>query len=208
MIALVALLALGPASYQSLGPDDWRGYRKPDLPKGWQFESGVLSYIPGRGPGGDIVTKEQYADFDLVLEWKISLGGNSGIMFRVSEDQRYAWQTGPEYQLLDNARAPDGRSPLTSAGSIYALVPPVRDATKPAEMWNEARIVLHKGILRHSVNGVEVATADLDSQGWKDLVAKSKFRGMAGFAKQPKGHIVLQDHGNSVWFRNLRIRRL
>ncbi len=195
--------------FVALAGADFRGYKKQaGLPSAWRFEGGILSLTPGSGSGGDVVTLEQYEDFDFRFYWNIAPGGNSGIMVRATEEGFAAWNTGSEYQLLDNATHPDGRSPLTSAGSIYALIAPSKDVCRKAGEWNEGRIVMRKGKLQHYLNGTMVAEADWNSPEWAALVAKSKFRGMPYFSKREKGHLVIQDHGNLVQLANLRVRKL
>src|SRR5690606_17920992 len=119
--------------------DGWRGFRQDSMPGGWQVVDGTLARVSG---GGDIITVEQYANFELALDWKVEPGGNSGIMFRVTEDAEYPWLTGPEMQILDNAGHADGQNPETSTGSNYALHAPTRDAARPAGEWNSVRLVV------------------------------------------------------------------
>src|SRR4030095_8858697 len=116
----------------------WRGFKRQDVPPAWRIEDGALTFAPtpGEDNGGDRITRDQYGDFELTLEWKISPGGNSGIMYRVTEAADRTYETGPEMQVLDNARHPDGKNPLTSAGSDYALYAPARDVTRPVGEWN------------------------------------------------------------------------
>jgi hypothetical protein len=185
--------------------DGWVGYAKKEWPKGWEVKDGVLHRAEG---GGDIMTEKEYGDFDLRFDWKISEGGNSGVMYRVKPGMQPAYYTGPEYQVLDNAKHPDGKNKVTSAGSIYALYPPEKDVAKPAGEWNSGRITIEHNRLTHYLNGEKVATAELGSDDWNKHVANSKFALWTGFGKAARGHIVLQDHGNEVWYRNLRIKEL
>jgi len=181
----------------------WVGYDKQEWPEGWQLADGVLHRS---GSGGDLMTVRKYGDFDLRFEWKIAPGGNSGIMYRVSQEEEPAYYTGPEYQILDNAAHKDGKNPLTSCGSLYALYAPSKDAAKPAGEWNESRIVL-KGIrVEHHLNGQKIVDAELGSDNWNKRVAASKFSQWKKFGKNKCGHLVLQDHGDDVWYRNLRIK--
>jgi hypothetical protein len=179
------------------------------VPDRWQAKDGelVLSHKSGT-KGGDLVTKEEFGSFELSFEWKLGRGANSGIMYRVSEDRGAPYETGPEYQLLDNAGHPDGRDPKTAAASIYALYAPSRDVTKPLGEWNVTRIVLNGNHLEHWLNGVKVAECEIGGADWNDKVAKSKFAGMPKFGKNAKGHIDLQDHGDDIAFRNIKIRPL
>ena len=189
---------------------NWRGFKKESLPDGWTVEDGALT-LKERG-AGDIITKEPFKDFDLRFEWKIGEAGNSGVMYRVSEtgegtDATYL--TGPEYQVLDNEKAADNKTPLTRAGALYALVPaPEPSPSKPAGEWNEARIVLRGKKIEHYLNGEKTAEVEIDSPDWQERLSKSKFATWPRFAKESEGHIALQDHGDPVWYRNIRIRRL
>lgn len=187
--------------------EHWRGFRKTDVPKGWQAIDGELRFVPGVG-GGDIVTKEQYENFDLRLEWKVAPGGNSGIFFRGTEDKGSIWETAPEMQVLDNKGHRDGQSPFTSAGSNYALYAPSEKVAKPAGQWNAVRIKVADNDVEYWLNGVRVVRYVLHSDEWKGLVAKSKFASMPDYGMRRVGHIALQDHGDPVSFRNLKIRRL
>lgn len=183
----------------------WRGFRKPELPAGWQVRNGCLTRVGG---GGDIVTEEQFENFELMLEWRISAGGNSGIFYRVLEDPDAVWRTGPEMQVLDNSEHADGRSPLTSAGSNYALHAPPRDVTRPIGFFNQVRLLVDGTHVEHWLNGEKLVEYDLLSPEWEELVKKSKFAQMPRFGRERKGHIALQDHGDLVWFRNIKIREL
>lgn len=120
---------------------------------GWQIVNGCLVRV---GPGGDVVTDDEFGDFELAIEWRISPGGNSGVIYHVTEDRDYPWRTGPEYQILDNAEHADGKSPLTSAASCYALYAPVKDVTQPIGLFNKSRIVVQGKHVEHWLNGVLV----------------------------------------------------
>jgi hypothetical protein len=185
--------------------DAWRGYRKDGFPSGWLVEDGVLIVTGG---GGDLVTREQFADFELSVDWQVGPRGNSGIMFRVAETKNAPYETGIEMQILDNRLHPDGKNPLTSAGSCYALYAPLADVARPAGQWNTARIVARGPKIQQFLNGELVAEYEIGSAEWKQRIAGSKFRDWADFAKPTRGHIALQDHGDRVMFRNLKIRKL
>ena len=183
----------------------WRGYRSEDMPEGWQVLDGALTRVAG---GGDIVTTDQYEDFELALEWKLAEGGNSGIMFHVTEEAEETYHTGPEMQVLDDERHVDGQNPLTSAGSNYGLHAPSQKTMKPAGEWNEARLRVQDGRVEHWLNGVKVVEYELGSPDWEQRVAGSKFSEWPGYGRAGKGHIALQDHGDWVAYRNIRVRPL
>lgn len=182
--------------------DGWKGYKKDKPGDGWKVVDGVLTL--GKG-GGDICTVEEFQDFEFQADWKISEGGNSGIMWRVAETKGAPYETGPEYQVLDDERHGDGKNPLTSAGSIYAVYPPAKKVVKPAGEWNHTKIVLKGAHVEHWLNGEKVAEAEIGSEDWNARVAKSKWAKVASYAKETKGKIDLQDHGNKVEFKNIKI---
>jgi hypothetical protein len=185
----------------------WRGFKMDHAPTGWSVKNGDLVYTPG-SEGGDIMTVDEYGDFELRLEWKIEPAGNSGIMYRVSEKYDAPWQTGPEMQVLDDAGHPDGHSPFTSAGSAYAVYAPSKKVVKAANQFNEVRIICKGNHVEHWLNGVKIVEYELGGDDWKAKVAASKFKDSPDYGKMTKGHIVLQDHGNLVTYRNIRIKKL
>ena len=181
----------------------WRGYKKEKLPEGWVAEDGALVR---KGPG-DIITKEKYESFDLSLDWKITEGGNSGLMFKVLETEGPPYATGPEVQIQDNVKGKDPQK----AGWMYQLYAASVDTTKPVGEWNRMLVKCHKtkaGTYKceHWMNGTKYVEYEIGSEEWNQKVAKSKFAQMNGFGKAASGHICLQDHGNEVAFRNLKIR--
>jgi hypothetical protein len=185
--------------------DKWRGYGKPAPPDGWQVVDATITRVRG---GGDLMTKEQFENFALGLEWRISPGGNSGIMFRVIEGLEGPYRSGPEMQILDNARHADGKVRETTAGSNYALHAPVRDVTRPVGSWNAVRLVVNGSQVEHWLNDVKVVEYELGSADWLARVKPSKFNDWPEYGRPKRGHIVLQDHGDVVAFRNLKIRAL
>jgi len=161
--------------------------------------------------GGDIVSDEEYENFELQLQWRIAKDGNSGIMFYIHEDKskyEWPWQTGPEMQVLDNNGHPDAKIPKHRAGDLYDLISCSKETVKPYGEWNLAEVKCLDGKLDLYLNGVNVVSTTLWDENWKKLVAGSKFKAMPGFGTYTKGRIGLQDHGNEVCFRNIRIRRL
>ena len=183
----------------------WRGYKKETMPDGWQAVDGALSRV---GDAGDIVTREQFRNFELSLEWKVAPGGNSGIFYRASEDDDAIYWTAPEMQVLDDAGHRDGGDRLTSAGALYGLYPAPPGLAKPAGEWNHVRIVANGNHVEHWLNGTKVVDCELGSADWEARVKASKFAPHARFARNAEGHIGLQDHGDAVSFRNIKIRVL
>jgi hypothetical protein len=184
--------------------DHWRGYKKDAVPEQWVVEDGAI-YLTGGG-GGDLITREQYESFDLTMEWKISEKGNSGVMYHVSETDGPTYFTGPEMQVLDNAVA--NGDLLHSAGADYALHAPAADNSKPVGEWNKARMLVDGAQVTYWLNGVEQCTYELWSEDWNARVAASKFKQWPGFGMNKTGHIALQDHGNPVWYRNIKVQTL
>lgn len=195
----------------------WRGNNRPDFPGGWEVVDGTLHCKSsgegeaGSKDGGDILYDKKFSNFRLKLEWKISEGGNSGIFYLGQEVEGWPiWKTAPEMQVLDNERHPDARAGKDGnrmAGSLYDLVPAVPQNAKPAGEWNSIEIEVYKGSVWHRQNGETVVEYHLWTDDWKEMVAKSKFPGLnpnwVNVAKE--GVIALQDHGDDVWFRNIKI---
>jgi hypothetical protein len=185
--------------------EGWRGYRQKGMTDGWQAVDGALTRV---GKGGDIITTEQFQDFELAFEWKLNAGGNSGVFFRASEETGSVWQNAAEYQILDNAGHADGKAALTSTGSNYAMHPPSKDVSKPAGEWNSSRIVVHGNHVEHWLNGVKIVEYEIGTDEWMALYQKSKFAKYPTFGRVPRGHIAIQDHGDFVAYRNIKIRPL
>jgi hypothetical protein len=182
--------------------DHWRGYRRPQAPGGWQAAGGALTRV---GTAGDLITTETFDDFELAIDWKISHGGNSGIFYRATEEGHAPYETGPEFEIRDNAFWLD--DPYTS-GANYGLHPPARDATRPVGYWNHARIVVRGDHVEHWLNGERVVAYELHSLDWQKRVEASKYHQWPAYGRAERGHIGLQDHGDRVWFRNIKIRTL
>lgn len=188
--------------------DAWRAYKKQRFPtNSWTIENGALKTIPG-GEVVDIVTKDEYENFELKLEWRISPGGNSGVLYHVSEDFPQAWNTGPEMQVLDDNLHKDGKNPKTSAGALYALIAPKNKQLKPVGEWNQARLVVSGDHVEHWLNGKKVVQYELRSDALDELIKQSKFKDKPMFARERTGHIVLQNHHDEVWYRHVKIRQL
>jgi hypothetical protein len=195
--------------------EGWRGYKMDKMPPGWKVIDGALVRVSGgaggKGAGGgdDIITVEQFDDFEFQLEWKIvDRAGNSGLILRASEDALTSWHTGPEMQVLDNAAYP-GRDVRQLAGACYDLYAPQKDVSNPRGRWNAVRVVAAGDHVEHWLNGVKLLEYELGSDDWNGRVAKSKFRNMKHFHQPPtKGHICLQDHTARIEYRNIKIRPL
>jgi hypothetical protein len=183
----------------------WRGYRRDDIRDGWAVVDNILTRV---GSGGDIITEDQFADFELELEWNISPGGNSGIFFRATEETDRIYHSAPEMQVLDDAKHPDGVSLLTSAGADYGLHPVPEHLAKPPGEWNAVRIVADGSHIEYWLNGEKVVEYELGSPDWESRVANSKFVEWPLYGRATSGHIGLQDHGDWVAYRNIRIREL
>jgi len=194
--------------FDGTSTDAFRAYKQGTFPqKGWTNQNGALKTIVG-GEVVDLVTKERFENFDLHLDWKISPGGNSGVMYHVTEDFERSYHTGPEMQVLDDSKHKDGGNPKTSAGALYALIAPTNKVLKAVGEWNHARLRVLNNHVEHWLNGKKIVEYDLNSKELKDLIAESKFKDMPHFARQKTGRIVLQNHHDEVWFRNIRIHRL
>jgi hypothetical protein len=215
--AALAVSALGAAPARAQGTQGawtslsslqaWRGYKEDAVPAEWtQMNATTFGKTKGTE---DLVTKNQYGDFELELDWKLSPGGNGGIFYRATEEGDKAYWTGPEYQLLDNARHPDGKNPLTSAGAAYGLYAPPAGVAKPAGEWNTTRIVIKGAHVEHWLNGQKVVTYDLWSPDWEAKVKASKFNDWKGYGRAKRGFIGIQgDHTGELTIRNARIREL
>ena len=196
----------------------WRGYNLPAFPeKGWVVEEGTLHVIGSSrgeaGGGGDLLYDKKYRNFELSLEWKVSEGGNSGIFYLAQEiPGEPVWKSAPEMQILDNEKHPDAKLGVDgnrAAGSLYDLIPGDMKAVKPAGSWTQVKIMVYKGTVVHYVNGKQVLEYHLWTEDWKKMVLNSKFKDYAWFLNTAEeGFIVLQDHGDDVWFRNIKIKEL
>tara|TARA_R110002049_G_scaffold308754_1_gene513883 strand:+ start:21076 stop:21855 length:780 start_codon:yes stop_codon:yes gene_type:complete len=194
--------------------DKWRGYLQDDIPEAWRIEGDEMVFTPSEKHGNNIITKQKFESFILSLEWKISEGGNSGFFWGVHEDEnlKEAYQTGPEIQIIDNERHPDAKvKPKThQAGALYDMVQPSQDVCKPAGQWNTCVLEIDHGKNQGKVtlNGVDIVEFPVHGKPWDDMVDNSKFKGWEYFGKFRTGYIGLQDHGNKVSFKNIKIKEL
>ena len=187
----------------------WHTYGKTSADPQWEVTNGALHLDKAKGGGGDLLTDKEYGNFDLRLEWKISPKGNSGILFHVHEDPakyEQAYYTGPEMQVLDNNGHSDGKIHKHRAGDLYDLIPCTKETVRPVGEWNEAEIISKNGSLKLFLNGVNVVSTTMWDDQWKTLVAGSKFKQWPDFGSFRRGKIDLQDHGNEVWYRNIKIK--
>lgn len=210
LLATPTLASAASSKWQPLleknGAPAWRGWTAPGLPAGWRVADGVLSKD---GPVDDLVTNQEYANFELEFEWKIGKGGNSGVFYRVTREYDHLYWSGPEYQLLDDANAPDGRNRLTSAAAAYALYAAPEGIVQPFDRWNRARVVVNGMHVEHWLNGRKVVEYDLQGADWKNKVAASKFSAYPHYGLASSGLIGLQgDHPGTLAIRRMRIREL
>ena len=209
-IPCVAAGAAAPGPWRALLEDHsasaWRGWREPGLPGGWQVAGGVLSKD---GPVDDLVTVQSFGNFELELEWKIGKEGNSGVFYRGTREYDHIYWSGPEYQLLDDANAADGKSQLTAAAAAYAIYPSTPGVVLPFDHWNKTRIVVRGNHVEHWLNGKKVVDYQLQSADWKQRVAASKFARYPNYGLASSGLIGLQgDHPGALAIRAIRIREL
>ena len=195
--------------------EGWHSHGRNTAGSSWKAVDGVLyldtTKTQGKRDEGDLVTDKEYENFHLSLEWKLSKGGNSGVIFLVKEDTtkyKRTYETGPEMQVLDNAGHADGKIDKHHAGDLYDLIACSTETVKPIGEWNLAEIKIDKGKLDFYLNGTNVVSTTMWDDNWNNMVAASKFKDMPDFAKFKKGKIALQDHGDPVWFRNIRIKEL
>lgn len=183
----------------------WRGYQRKDFPaECWNIDEESLHALPGPN-AVSLISRQRFGDFDLSLHWRLPAGGNSGILYRVTEELAEPWQSGPEMQLLDNSGHPDACLPETSCGAIYGLIAPHDVPICPPGVFNVARVRMRGSRVEHWLNGVRVLSCDIGSQDFRQRAARSKFYGFPRFARSSEGHIVLQHHGSEAWFYSIRI---
>lgn len=191
--------------------DEWRTYQ--NKPAGsWSVDSGALhcwgNDANHGGVTADLVTKKQFENFDLSLDWKISPKGNSGILYMVTEDSPYSFQSGPEYQIIDDKNYPEKLEDWQHTAANYDMNPAPDAISNPAGQWNHARIVVNGNQVEHWLNGKKVISYQLYSDDWQKRKMASKWKDDAGYAKSKTGHIAFQNHGDQVWFKNIKIKEL
>ena len=191
--------------FDGVSLDGWRAYDSPELPGGWDVVDGMLSRT---GPGGDLMSDRTFRNFELTLEWRVEERGNSGIFYLAAQGEENIYHSAPEMQVLDDERHPDGQSQLTSAGANYGLHPAPRGVVHPAGEWNHVRIMVQENRVEHWLNGEKIVEYVIRSPEWAELVAASKFSQWPAYGQADEGHIGLQDHGDPVWYRNIKIREL
>ncbi len=190
---------------------NWRGYNMEDAPTNWVIDDEAIYFNPDAGgTNGDLISREQYSEFEFSLEWKVAPGSNSGIFYHVVESDAYEfpYETAPEMQVLDNDGHPDGAFKQHRAGDLYDLMESRVENVRPVGEWNEVLIVVKGNTLQQWQNGEKVIETTMWDDNWAALIADSKFATWPGFGKSNIGHLGLQDHTDPVWFRNLKVRRL
>jgi hypothetical protein len=194
----------------------WHKYGGGTVCDAWKIEDGAI-YLDAAnkdewqtGDDGDIVTDEEFENFHLKYEWKIAQNGNSGVIFFINESPEYEhpWQTGPEMQVLDNAGHPDAKIVSHRAGDLYDLIVSSEETVKPYGEWNKAEIIADNGKLEFVLNGTTIIRTMMWTPEWEALIAASKFKNMPGFSKYKKGKIALQDHGDLVYYRDIKLKKL
>ena len=219
--ALVLVLSLAALTPQKKGPRPgpwqplfdgtstagWRGWQQKTMPAGWKVVDGALTRVE---KAGDLVSLREFGDFELEVEWKIAPKANSGIFYRVVEhpDDKEMWMAAPEYQIIDDAGYPEPLKPTQKTAANYDLQPPGKDATKPAGQWNTTRIVVDGAHVEHWLNGQQIVAYELWTDEWKRMVAQSKFKDHPRYAMAKRGAIGIQDHGDWIAFRSIRIREI
>lgn len=195
--------------------EGWHVFKKQTDGSSWKVDGDALMLDPSvkdangkRIGNGDLVTDGEYENYELRLDWKIAPCGNSGVIFNSIENDQVStpWQSGPEMQVLDNTCHPDAKIPKHKAGDLYDLIESKEINVKTVGEWNSIRLIVKKGHLQQWQNGKKMVETDMWTPAWKEMIAKSKFKSMPLFGTIKKGHLVLQDHGDKVWFKNIKIK--
>jgi hypothetical protein len=188
------------------GLSEWRGYKQQTVPSGWSFANGLVTKT---GTTVDIITRDQFGNFELAFDWMLTSGGNAGVFYRGTEEYDHIYWSAPEYQLLDDVGHPDGKSRLTAAGAAYALYPSPRGVVKPAGEWNSSLIVVDGNTVQHWMNGQKLLEYELGSPDWVAKVKASKFVAYPNYGRAARGYIGIQgDHDGTLSIRNMRIREI
>ncbi len=215
ILALLLAAFIFQSADQKAGPwkslfdgnlDAWRTYKSGAPPEKWEIKDGILTKD---GNASDLISKEEFGDFELELEWKIGEAGNSGVFYRGTEEYNAIYWSAPEYQLLDNLKASDNKRPDHLAGALYEFSMPPPDAVKPVGEWNQTRIIAKGNHIEHWLNGMKTGEFEIGSPEWNAKLEASKFKVWPNFAKAKKGHIGIQgNHPGLLALRNIRIREL
>ena len=196
----------------------WRGYKQEIVPPGWTVDEGSLHFVPVQkhkpkgkkkkgGPSGDLITTKEFANYELLLEWKVKPGSNSGVLLRAGEQGERIWHTAMEIQVIDGTGYEKPLTLLNSAGALYALYPTIPESIKPAGEWNELRVLADGKNITVWQNGTEICSFTIGSKDWNRRFEKSKFKKYLEMGQLPTGHIGLQSHGGEVWYRNIKLMR-
>lgn len=203
--------------FDGMHTSGWHSYGLSNVAASWTIADNALHGDPSAKKdaavtwSNDLVTDDEYKNFDFKADWKIAKNGNSGIIFYVHEDKdRYknTYETGPEMQVIDNAGHPDGKIIKHHAGDLYDLISSSTEPVKPVGEWNHAEIIANNGKLDFYLNGQHIVSTTMWDDNWKQMVANSKFKSMPAFGTFKQGHIALQMHGDEVWYRNIMIKKL
>jgi hypothetical protein len=189
----------------------WHVYNRRTDGSAWKAGDGTIYFdATVNDGGGDLTSDKEYENYDLKLDWKLEQNGNSGLIFQAVEDPKYRWpwETGPEMQILDNVGHPDAKIIKHRSADLYDMITSTPETVKPAGEWNSIELIANNGTLTFYQNGVKVLTTTQWDDNWRSMIANSKFKKMPDFGKFKKGHIALQDHGNKVWFKNIKIKEL
>ena len=190
---------------RALAAADWRGYGREQFPQAsWSIDGDVLRAI-AQGERVDIISRERFADFTLLFDWRLPRAGSTAVLYHVQEQLGPPEHTGPAMQLLDDEHHPDGADALTSCGAVYGLMAPWHDLRKGANAYHSARIVVTGSAVQYWIDDTQLIGCDLASEEMRARIARSRFRDFPQFARATEGHIVLQHRGTEAWFRRLRI---
>lgn len=189
----------------------WRAFKNKET-NAWSVNNGTF-YCKGNSTDksdlrADMITTQQYENFELSIDWKISPQGNSGVMYLVSEDQNAAYKTGPEYQMIDDIGFPGKLEDWQKTGANYAMNNAPEAVTKPVGQWNNTKIVVNRGHVEHWLNGKKIVDYQMWTDEWKKHKAEGKWKDTPSYGKNQKGHIAIQDHGSEAWFKNIKIREI